>query len=238
MPSPDSMMRPGSGGRLVEWRTSPGLVPYPEAVRVMEARAAAIRAGTEAELVWLLEHPPLYTAGTSARPGDLHHPARFPVFASGRGGQYTYHGPGQRVAYVMLDLKARGPDLRRFVHDLEEWLIRTLARCGVRGERRAGRVGIWVAQKNGREDKIAAVGVRIRQWVSFHGVALNLDPDLDHFSGIVPCGIADTRYGVTSLARQGIAIDMAQFDELLRASFEEVFGRTAPTGQSLSTEAA
>lgn len=236
-PSSESAMR-AAADRPVEWRVGPGLIPYPDAVRAMEERVAAIRAGTAGELVWLVEHPPLYTAGTSARPGDLLQPARLPVHASGRGGRYTYHGPGQRVAYVLLDLKARGPDLRRFVHDLEEWLIRTLARCGVRGERRAGRVGIWIAQENGREDKIAAIGVRIRQWVSFHGVALNLDPDLDHFSGIVPCGIAEERYGVTSLARLGIAIDMPALDGLLRTGFEEVFGRTAAPGELRTTEAA
>ncbi len=173
----------------IEWRISDSPVPYPEAVRTMEERVAAIRAGTARELMWLLEHPPLYTAGTSARAGDLLQPDRFPVYASGRGGQYTYHGPGQRVAYVMLDLKRREPDLRRFVHDLEEWVIRTLAGFNVRGERRAGRIGIWVARPGGREDKIAAIGVRVRHWVSYHGIAINLDPELAHFTGIVPCGI-------------------------------------------------
>jgi lipoyl(octanoyl) transferase len=210
-----------------DWRTETGLVPYPEAVAAMEARVAAIRAGTTHELVWLLEHPPLYTAGTSAKPGDLLVSDRFPVFASGRGGQYTYHGPGQRVGYVMLDLKRRGPDLRRFVRDLEEWLILTLARFGVAGERRPGRVGIWVAQGGGREDKIAAIGVRVRHWVSYHGVALNRDPDLEHFSGIVPCGIAGSPaepFGVTSLAALGVAADNAALDAALRASFAEVFG--------------
>jgi lipoyl(octanoyl) transferase len=214
-----------------DWRTESGLVPYPEAVDVMEARVAAIRAGTARELVWLLEHPPLYTAGTSAKPADLLEPGRFPVFATGRGGQYTYHGPGQRVGYVMLDLKRRGPDLRRYVHRLEEWLIRTLAHFGVVGERRAGRIGIWVARGGGREDKIAAIGVRVRQWVSYHGVALNRDPALEHFSGIVPCGIAgsaDQPFGVTSLADLGIAIDNAALDAALMASFGEVFADGPP----------
>ena len=210
-----------------EWRREAGPVPYPAAVAAMEARVAAIRAGTARELVWLLEHPPLYTAGTSARSGDLLASDRFPVIATGRGGQYTYHGPGQRVGYVMLDLRRRGPDLRRYVHDLEEWLIRALARFGVAGERRAGRVGIWVARGGGREDKIAAIGVRVRQWVSYHGVSLNRDPVLEHFSGIVPCGIAGTPeqpFGVTSLAALGIAIDNDALDEALMASFAEVFG--------------
>jgi lipoyl(octanoyl) transferase len=220
----------------VEWRIGTELVSYPAAMAAMEARVAAIRAGTAPELVWLLEHPPLYTAGTSARPGDLLQ-ARFPVYAAGRGGQYTYHGPGQRVGYVMLDLKARGPDLRRFVQDLEEWLIRTLARCGVKGERREGRVGIWVARGDGCEDKIGAIGVRVRQWVSFHGVSLNLDPDLDHFSGIVPCGIADGRFGVTSLAALGVRIAMPDLDDMLRAGFEEVFG-TGRARTVTQTEAA
>jgi lipoyl(octanoyl) transferase len=210
----------------VEWRISDGTVPYPEAVETMEARVAAIRAGTAPELVWLLEHPPLYTAGTSARPGDLLQPQRFPVYASGRGGQYTYHGPGQRVAYVMLDLKRRGPDLRRYVDDLEEWVIGTLARFNVRGERREGRIGIWVARPGGREDKIAALGVRVRHWVTFHGVAVNVDPDLEHFSGIVPCGIdsgADSRFGITSVHDLGILIPMSEFDSALEESFSEVF---------------
>jgi lipoyl(octanoyl) transferase len=210
----------------IEWRISDSPVPYPEAVKAMETRVAAIRAGTAPELVWLLEHAPLYTAGTSAQPGDLLQPERFPVYASGRGGQYTYHGPGQRVAYVMLDLKRRAPDLRRFVHDLEEWVIRTLARFNVRGERRDGRIGIWVARSGGREDKIAAVGVRVRHWVSYHGIAINLDPELEHFTGIVPCGIESgpgSRFGVTSLYDLGILIAMADLDTALRSAFAEVF---------------
>jgi len=210
----------------IEWRISDSPVPYPEAVKAMETRVAAIRAGTAPELVWLLEHPPLYTAGTSAQPGDLLQPERFPVYASGRGGQYTYHGPGQRVAYVMLDLKRRAPDLRRFVHDLEEWVIRTLTRFNVRGERRYGRIGIWVARSGGREDKIAAVGVRVRHWVSYHGIAINLDPELEHFAGIVPCGIesgAGSRFGVTSLYDLGILIAMAELDTALKSAFVEVF---------------
>ena len=206
----------------VEWRISDQPVPYPEAVAAMDERVAAIRAGTRAELVWLLEHPPLYTAGTSANPADLMDPKRFPVFESGRGGQYTYHGPGQRVAYVMLDLKARGPDVRAYVHNLEEWLIRTLARFVVKGERRPGRVGIWVDRGGGREDKIAAIGVRVRHWVSFHGVALNLDPELTHFQGIVPCGIRE--HGVTSLWDLGLTPTMEDLDCALMGTFPEVFG--------------
>jgi lipoyl(octanoyl) transferase len=201
-------------------------VPYPEAVQAMEAHVAAIRAGAAPEQVWLLEHPSLYTAGTSARSGDLLQPDRFPVYASGRGGQYTYHGPGQRVAYVMLDLRRREPDLRRFVHDLEEWVIRTLARFNIRGERRDGRIGIWVARSGGREDKIAAVGVRVRHWVTYHGVAINLDPELEHFAGIVPCGIEsgpDSRFGVTSLHDLGILVSMAELDSALKDAFADVF---------------
>lgn len=209
----------------VEWRISDAPVPYPAAVESMEERVAAIRAGTAPELVWLLEHPPLYTAGTSAKDGDLLWPDRFPVYPTGRGGQYTYHGPGQRVGYVMLDLKRREPDVRRFVYLLEEWLIRTLARFNVRGERRAGRIGIWVARGD-REDKIAAIGVRVRKWVTFHGVALNLDPDLEHFAGIVPCGVQDPRFGVTSLHDLGLLISMPELDAALIAAFAEVFGPT------------
>jgi lipoyl(octanoyl) transferase len=207
-----------------EWRMDENPVPYPVAVAAMEARVAAIRAGTAPELVWLLEHPPIYTAGTSAREADLLDP-RFPVFHTGRGGQYTYHGPGQRVAYVMLDLHRRGPDVRLFVHNLEEWLIRALARLGVEGERREGRVGIWVVH-DGREDKIAAIGVRVRHWVTFHGVSLNVAPNLDDFSGIVPCGIRG--HGVTSLAALGVPASMAEADAALKAAFEEVFGPADP----------
>ena len=207
-----------------EWRVEKNPVPYPDAVAAMEARVAAIRAGTAPELVWLLEHPPIYTAGTSAREADLIDP-RFPVFQTGRGGPYTYPGPGQRVAYVMLDLRRRGPDVRAYVHDLEEWLIRALARLGVKGERREGRVGIWVVHQ-GREDKIAAIGVRVRHWVTFHGVSLNVAPNLDDFSGIVPCGIRG--HGVTSLAALGVPAAMAEADAALEAAFAEVFGPLAP----------
>ena len=214
----------------VEWRTSPGLKPYEEAVAAMEKRVADILDGTDSEFVWLLEHPPLYTAGTSARPEDLLDPGRFPVFKTGRGGEYTYHGPGQRVAYVMLDLNRRGRDVRAFVNRLEEWLIRALTRFGVEGERRAGRVGIWVDRGNhggprGQEDKIAAIGVRMRRWVSYHGVSLNVEPDLGHYAGIVPCGIQE--HGVTSLVDLGIPVTMDEIDAALRAAFDEVFG---PTG--------
>ena len=204
----------------VEWRIAPGLTPYPEAVAFMEDRAAAIAAGTRPQLVWLVEHPPIYTAGTSAKDADLLD-ARFPVFKTGRGGQFTYHGPGQRVGYVMLDLKRRGSDVRAYVHDLEEWLIRTLAAFNVKGERRDGRVGIWVA-RGAREDKIAAIGVRVRRWVTFHGVSLNVDPDLTHFSGIVPCGIAE--HGVTSLHDLGLPVTMADVDVAMRDAFADVFG--------------
>lgn len=205
-----------------EWRISDSQVPYPEALAEMEERVRAIREDGAPELVWLLEHPPLYTAGTSADAADLLTPERFPVYQTGRGGQYTYHGPGQRVAYVMLDLKARGEDVRCFVHDLEEWIIRTLAQFTVKGERRDGRVGIWVDRGHGREDKIAAIGVRVRKWVTFHGIALNVEPDLSHFTGIVPCGIRE--HGVTSLWDLGITATMDEVDMALRASFDEVFG--------------
>ena len=208
-----------------EWKISEGLVPYPEAVAAMEARAEAIAAGAAGEQIWLLEHPPIYTAGTSASDADLLDP-RFPVFRTGRGGQFTYHGPGQRVGYVMLDLKRRsrkgsGPDVRAYVHDLEQWLIETLALFNVKGERREGRVGIWV-RRGAREDKIAALGVRIRRWVTFHGVALNVEPDLTHFSGIVPCGVSG--HGVTSLADLGILVSMADVDIALKQAFQKVFG--------------
>ena len=211
----------GSPAPSPEWRLSDAPVPYPEAVAFMEARVAAIRAGTAPEAVWLLEHPPLYTAGTSARPADLVDPDRLPVFRTGRGGQFTYHGPGQRIGYVMLDLRQRGSDIRSYVGNLEEWLIRTLARFNVRGERREGRVGVWVAN-GGREDKIAALGVRVRHWVSFHGVSLNVEPDLANYTGIVPCGIS--QHGVTSLAALGIVVSMPEVDMVLREAFEEVFG--------------
>jgi lipoyl(octanoyl) transferase len=207
----------------VELRISPALVDYREAEAAMEARAAAIRAGQAPELVWFLEHPPLYTAGTSAQPEDLLTPDRLPVFATGRGGQYTYHGPGQRVAYAILDLKRRGQDVRRYVTDLEEWMIRALADVGVIGERRAGRVGIWVVGKDGREDKIGAIGVRVRHWVSFHGISINVSPDLGHFAGIVPCGIA--AHGVTSLQDLEVKATMAELDKALNVQFEKVFGR-------------
>ena len=221
--------RPIAPGRPVEWRVEPGLTPYPEALALMEARAEAIRGTGAAELVWLVEHPPLYTAGTSAQPADLVDAARFPVFNAGRGGEYTYHGPGQRVAYVMLDLRRRKPDVRAYVNDLEEWIIRTLAAFNVRGERRADRVGVWVVRpdqpsRNGQpaEDKIAAIGIRLRKWVSFHGIAINVEPELSHFSGIVPCGIAD--HGVTSLVDLGLPVTMADVDIALKQAFEEVFG--------------
>ena len=206
----------------IEWRVEAGLAPYPDAVSFMEARAAAIAEGRARELVWLVEHPPIYTAGTSANDRDLLD-ARFPVFKTGRGGQFTYHGPGQRVGYVILDLKKRGSDVRGFVRDLEEWLIRTLAAFSVKGERREGRVGIWVARGGRREDKIAAIGVRVRKWVTFHGVSFNVDPDLTHFTGIVPCGISE--HGVTSLHDLGILASMADVDAAMKATFEEVFNR-------------
>ncbi|WP_407175125.1 lipoyl(octanoyl) transferase LipB [Bradyrhizobium sp. STM 3562] len=218
----------GPAGNAVEWRISDSLVPYPDAVAAMEARAAAIAAQEAPELVWLLEHPPLYTSGTSGRSGDLLE-ARFPLFATGRGGQVTYHGPGQRVAYVMLDLKRRRPDVRAYVASLEEWIIRTLAAFNVRGERREDRVGVWVKRPDkgpSFEDKIAAIGVRLKRWVSFHGVALNVEPELSHFSAIVPCGVVDPRYGVTSLVDLGHLVTMADVDIALRQAFEEIFGAT------------
>lgn len=219
----------------VEWRVAANLVPYEEAVATMAERAAAIADGRAGELVWLIEHPPLYTAGTSARPEELIE-ARFPVHTAGRGGQFTYHGPGQRVAYAMLDLKRRGPDVRRFVATLEEWIIRTLAAFGVEGERREERIGVWVrrpdkSQGKGQdhEDKIAALGIRVQRWVTLHGIAINVAPELSHFSGIVPCGVADARYGVTSLADLGVAASMAEVDVVLRREFEALFGRTDGT---------
>jgi lipoyl(octanoyl) transferase len=210
----------------VEWLTATVPVPYPEAVAAMEARVAAIAADAAPELVWLLQHPPLYTSGTSGKDADLLDP-RFPMFASGRGGQLTYHGPGQLVAYVMLDLKRRQPDVRAYVASLEQWIIRSLASLDVQGERREDRVGVWVARPDkgiGFEDKIAAIGVRLRRWVSFHGISLNVDPDLTHFEAIVPCGVADRRYGVTSLADLGHAATMPDVENALRQAFGEVFG--------------
>jgi lipoyl(octanoyl) transferase len=213
-------------GTPVEWRIADAPVAYAAALAAMEARVAAIAAGAACELVWLLEHPPLYTAGTSARGEHLLEP-RFPVFEAGRGGQFTYHGPGQRVAYVMLDLRRRGGDVRRFVADLEEWLIRTLACFDIRGERREDRIGVWVRRPDkgeDREDKIAAIGIRVKRWVSLHGVSLNIDPDLSHFAGIVPCGVAEPRYGVTSFADLGHKVSMPQVDAAMRREFEPVFG--------------
>jgi len=213
------------GERLaLEWRVSDLPVPYEQAVTEMERRVAQIRAGEAPELVWLLEHPALYTAGTSARMGDLLQPGLLPVHRTGRGGQLTYHGPGQRVAYVMLDLKRRSLDVRCFVHGLEEWMIRTLARFNLRGERREGRVGVWIAEPQGRESKIAAIGVRVRQWVTYHGVAINLDPNLAYYRGIVACGVRE--HGVTSLAAHGIIAGMGELDAALIASFDQAFCNT------------
>jgi lipoyl(octanoyl) transferase len=219
---------PASGQAAVEWRVEDGPVPYQDALAVMDGRVAAIADGAAPELVWLIEHPPLYTAGTSAKPADLI-VERFPVHVAGRGGQFTYHGPGQRVAYVMLDLKRRGPDIRRFVATLEEWIIRSLAAFAIAGERR-DRIGVWVRRPDKgaeHEDKIAAVGIRVRRWVSLHGVALNVDCDLSHFAGIVPCGVADARYGVTSLLDLGRPVTMAEVDTVLRRELEPLFGPTA-----------
>ena len=210
-----------TGTGAIEWRIGNTPVDYEPAVEEMEGRVAAIRAGTAPEFVWLLEHPALYTAGTSAREEDLLDPSRLPVHRTGRGGRYTYHGPGQRIAYVMLDLSRRDRDVRCHVHRLEEWIIRTLARFDIRGERREGRVGIWVVRHGGEEEKIAAIGVRVRHWVTYHGLAVNVDPEFDHYRGIIPCGIAE--HGVTSLARLGVRATMAELDDALRATFAEVF---------------
>ena len=225
------LARPGAPP--VEWAVSDALVPYEQALAEMEARAAQIARGEAAERVWLLEHPPLYTAGTSAKPGDLLD-ARFPVFETGRGGQFTYHGPGQRIAYVMLDLKRRKQDVRAFVAALEAWIMESLAAFNVKGERREDRVGVWTRRPDKpaglsgemAEDKIAAIGIRVRQWVTFHGISLNVEPDLTHFSGITPCGVRDRHYGVTSLADLGLPVTMHDVDVALRSAFEEIFGPT------------
>ncbi len=222
-------IKPAAEQAPAEWRVEKECIPYPQALAVMEARVAAIADASAPELVWLLEHPPLYTAGTSAKQSDIKL-ARFPVYAAGRGGQLTYHGPGQRVVYVMLDLRRRGPDLRRYVATLEEWIIRSLASFGIMGERREDRIGVWVRRPEkgvGREDKIAAIGIRVKRWVSLHGIALNVDCNLSHFAGIVPCGIADPRYGVTSLRDLGVATRRSEVDEVLRCQFEQLFGATA-----------
>ena len=207
----------------VVWEITEGLIPYPDAMARMDAHVDAIARGTEQERVWLLEHPPLYTAGTSANEDDLVERERFPVFKTGRGGQYTYHGPGQRVAYVMLDLKRRGGDVRAFVAALEQWVIDTLDQFNVKGERREDRVGVWV-RRGAREDKIAAIGIRVRHWVTFHGISINVEPDLTHFGGIVPCGVADPRYGVTSLVDLGLPVMTSDLDLALRSTFTPIFG--------------
>jgi lipoyl(octanoyl) transferase len=237
MPTRDDLpasMRPQPGSAPVEWVITAGLTPYAEAVATMEAVAEAIARGAAAERVWLVEHPPLYTAGTSTKPGDGA-TSGLPVYPTGRGGQVTYHGPGQRVAYVMLDLRRRAPDLRAFVGALEAWIIATLDAFAVRGERREDRVGVWVVRRDKppgldgtpAEDKIAAIGIRVRRWVSFHGIALNVEPDLGHYAAITPCGIATTHHGVTSLADLGHVVTMEEVDLALRAAFEAVFGPTA-----------
>jgi lipoyl(octanoyl) transferase len=218
---------PASGAAPVEWRVAAAPVDYAEAMEFMEKRAVAIAAGPAAELVWLVEHPPLFTAGSSARGKDLAGTERFPVHATGRGGRLTYHGPGQRVAYAMLDLKRRGADVRRYVLALEEWIIETLARFDVKGERRAERIGVWVKRPDkgeGYEDKIAALGIRVKRWVTLHGISLNVAPDLTHYAGILPCGVSEQKWGVTSLKDLGIEASMGDVDAALRASFEEIFG--------------
>lgn len=214
---------PHDAPRPVRWRMSKAPVPYPEAVERMERIVAGVRAGLSPETVWLLEHPHVYTAGAGARPDELIDAGDTPVFRTGRGGRYTYHGPGQRIAYTMLDLAERGRDLHRFVAGLEAWIVATLARFGVRGERRDGRVGVWVVADDGREEKIAAIGVRVRRWVAFHGLAINRDPDLARFRGIVPCGVRD--HGVTSLAAQGVDVSATELDEAMRSTFDEALGR-------------
>ncbi|EKF20186.1 lipoyl(octanoyl) transferase LipB [Nitratireductor pacificus] len=228
----DTAFQPRDTAPPVEWRVEPGLTEYAAALAFMEERAGQIREGLAGEMVWLVEHPPLYTAGTSARQEDLLDAARFPVFKAGRGGEYTYHGPGQRVAYVMLDLKSRREDVRAFVAALEHWIIDTLGRFNVTGERREDRVGVWVRRPDKpplpgglpAEDKIAAIGIRVRRWVSFHGIAVNVEPELAHFNGIVPCGISG--YGVTSLVDLGLPVTMEDFDLALKAAFEKTFGPT------------
>lgn len=223
-------LAPPPGSAAVEWRISDGPVAYEAALAVMDARAAAVAQGAAPELVWLLEHPPLYTAGTSARPEDLI-AARFPVHAAGRGGQFTYHGPGQRIAYLVLDLRRRGQDVRCFVAALEEWIIRTLAAFAVVGERREDRIGVWVRRPDkgtDREDKIAAIGIRIKRWVTLHGIALNIDCDLSHYAGIVPCGVREPRYGVTSLADLGRAVRLPELDAVLLREFQPLFGPAVP----------
>ncbi|KAF0120043.1 MAG: lipoyl(octanoyl) transferase [Xanthobacteraceae bacterium] len=225
-----------SGAPPVEWVISEAPVPYEAALAAMEAHVAAISAGTARERVWLLEHPPLYTSGTSARAGGVVD-ARFPVFEAGRGGQMTYHGPGQRVAYVMLDLNRRKRDLRVFVAALEDWIIATLAAFNIRGERREDRVGVWVRRPEKgecHEDKIAAIGIRVKRWVTLHGISLNVEPDLSHFDGIVPCGIVDPRYGVTSLVDLGLPVTMPEVDAILRTAFEDRFGPTAAPDEKAS----
>lgn len=232
-------MLPMPGSPPVRWRISEGLVPYDTAVAEMEAEVAAIAEGRADELVWLLEHPPLYTGGTSAKPSGLIDLDRFPVFATGRGGEYTYHGPGQRVAYVMLDLRERGRDVRCLVKGLEGWLIDTLGAFNIKGERREGRIGVWVRRPDkgwNREDKIAAIGVRVSRWVTFHGIALNISPELGHFGGIVPCGITDQ--GVTSFEDLGQLASMSEVDSVLRAAFEHRFGRTAASAAESLVSAA
>jgi len=229
---------PAAGAPAAEWHVGDSLVDYGTALAEMTARAAAVARGEAAEFVWLLEHPPLYTAGTSARPQELIE-ARFPVHAVGRGGQFTYHGPGQRVGYVMLDLKRRAPDLRRFVATIEEWIIRTLAAFDVQGERRDDRIGVWVRRPDKgefAEDKIAAIGIRVQRWVTLHGFSLNVAPDLSHFSGIVPCGVADVRYGVTSLVDLGRRVSMQDVDRILRREFEPLFGAVGDSQKLVSTE--
>jgi lipoyl(octanoyl) transferase len=229
---------PPAGAPPVEWRVSEERVEYDDALAAMDARVAAIARGEARELIWLLEHPPLYTAGTSSHPQELIE-ARFPVHIAGRGGQFTYHGPGQRVGYVMLDLKRRAPDVRRFVATIEEWIIRTLAAFNVRGERRDDRIGVWVRRPDkgdGYEDKIAAIGIRIQRWVTLHGFALNIAPDLSDFSGIVPCGVSDRRYSITSLADLGVTVSMPEVDMILRGTFAPLFGATIDDQTVGSTE--